>query len=45
MGIGILLAVKRQGRDVYNPPASKAEIKERVELYLFPPPLDLRGLF
>ena len=27
--------VKRPGRDVDHPPASSAEVKERVELYLY----------
>jgi len=29
--------VKRPGRDVYHPPLSSAEVKERVELYLSSP--------
>ena len=36
--------VKRPGRGVDHPPPSSAEIKERVELYIYPL-LDLRGLF
>jgi hypothetical protein len=28
--------VKRSGRDVNHPPLSSAEVKERVELYLYP---------
>jgi len=37
--------VKRPGRGVDHPLPLNAEVKERVELYLYPPPLDLRGLF
>jgi len=29
--------VKRQGRGVDHPPQSSAEVKERVELYLYSP--------
>jgi len=29
--------VKRPGRGVYHPPQSSAEVKERVELYLYTP--------
>jgi hypothetical protein len=29
--------VKRPGRDIYHPLPSGAEVKERVELYLYPP--------
>ena len=36
--------VKRPGRGVDHPPPSSAEVKERVELYLYSP-LGLRGLF
>jgi hypothetical protein len=36
--------VKRPGRGVDHPPPSSAEVKERVELYLYFP-LGLRGLF
>jgi len=39
------LSVKWPGRDIHHPPPSSAEVKERVELYLYPPPLGLRGLF
>jgi len=35
--------VKTAGRGVCHPPPSRAEIKERIELYLYPP--SLRGLF
>jgi hypothetical protein len=35
--------VKRPGRGVDHPPPSSAEVKERVELYLYSP-LGLRGL-
>jgi hypothetical protein len=35
---------KRPGRDVDHPPPSSAEVKKRVELYLYSP-LGLRGLF
>jgi hypothetical protein len=37
--------VKRPGRGVDHPPSSSVEVKERVELYLYPPPLGLPGLF
>ena len=36
-GTGSFLAVKRPGRGVDHPPPSKAEVKERVELYLYSP--------
>ena len=36
--------VKRPGRGFDHPPPSRAEVKERVELYLYPP-LGLRRLF
>ena len=29
------LGVKRPGRDIHHPPVSSAEVKERVELYLY----------
>jgi len=32
---GSFLGVKRPGRDVDYPPRSSAEVKERVELYLY----------
>jgi len=34
---GSLLGVKRPGRGVDHPPLSSAEVKERVELYLYSP--------
>jgi len=37
--------VKRSGRGVDHPPPSSAEVKKRVELYLYSPSLGLRGLF
>jgi len=45
MGSGSFPGVKRSGRDVDYPPASSAEVKERIELYFFSPPLGLRCLF
>jgi len=35
MGTGSFLGVKRPGRGVDDPPPSGAEVKERVELYLY----------
>jgi hypothetical protein len=35
MGTGSLPGVKRPGRGVDHPPASSAEVKERLELYLY----------
>jgi hypothetical protein len=35
MGTGPFSGVKRPGRGVDHPPLSRAEVKERVELYLF----------
>jgi hypothetical protein len=35
MGTGSFPGVKRPGRDVDHPPQSRAEVKERVELYLY----------
>jgi hypothetical protein len=35
---------KRPGRGIHHPSPSSAEVKERVELYLYPPPLVLRIL-
>jgi hypothetical protein len=35
MGTGSFPAVKRPGRGVDHPPPSSAEVKERVELYLY----------
>jgi len=37
MGTGSFLGVKRSGRGVDHPPPSSAEVKDRVELYLFSP--------
>jgi hypothetical protein len=37
MGTGSFPGVKRPGRDVDHPPSSSAEVKERVELYLYSP--------
>jgi hypothetical protein len=37
MGTGSFLGVKRPGRDVDHPTPSSAEVKERVELYLYSP--------
>jgi hypothetical protein len=36
-GTGLLLGVKRPGRGVDHPPSSSAEVKERVEVYLYSP--------
>jgi hypothetical protein len=36
MGIGSFLEVKQQGRGLDHTPTSSAEVKERVELYLYP---------
>ena len=35
MGTGSFQGVKRQGRGVGHPPSSSAEVKGRVELYLY----------
>jgi len=35
MGTGSLPGLKRPGRGVDNPPSSSAEVKERIELYLY----------
>ena len=35
MGTGSLPVVKRPGRGVEHPPSTSAEVKERVELYLY----------
>ena len=35
MGTGSLTGVKRPGRGVDHPPTSSAEVKERVEVYLY----------
>ena len=37
MGTGYLLGVKRPGRGVGHPPSSNAEVKGRVELYIYSP--------
>jgi hypothetical protein len=37
MGTGSFLGVKRGRRGVDHPPPSSAEVKERVELYLYSP--------
>jgi hypothetical protein len=37
MGSGSFPGVKRPGRGVDHPPTSSAEVKERVELYLYSP--------
>ena len=44
IGTGSFAGVKRPGRCVDHPPPSRTEVKERVELYIWPL-LDLRGLF
>ena len=36
MGTGSFQGVKRPGRGVDHPPLSSAEVRERVELYLYP---------
>jgi hypothetical protein len=37
MGTGSFPGAKRSGRRVDHPPPSSAEVKERVELYLYSP--------
>ena len=37
MGTGSFLGVKRLVRGIDHPPPSRAEVKERVELYLYSP--------
>ena len=37
MGTGSFPGVKRQGRGADHPPPTSAEVKERVELYLYSP--------
>jgi len=37
MGVGSFPGVKRPGRSVYHPPPYRAEVKERVELYIYSP--------
>jgi hypothetical protein len=44
MGSGYFPGVKRPGRGVDHPPSPSAEVKERIEIYLYSP-LVLRGLF
>jgi len=44
MGTGSFPGVKRPGRGVDHPSTSRAEVKERVALYLYSP-LGLRGRF
>jgi hypothetical protein len=41
IGTGTFPGVKRPGCDVDQPPPSSAEVKERVELYLFSPSVPL----
>jgi len=35
MGTGTFPGVKRSGRGVDNPPPSSADVKERVDLYIY----------
>jgi len=47
-GYWLFPQLKRPGRDVGHPTSSSAEVKERVELYIYPPPslwafMDCRG--
>jgi hypothetical protein len=44
MGTGSFPGVKRPGRDADHPLPSSSEVKERVELYFYPP-LGIRDLF
>jgi len=44
MGSGSFPGLKLPGRGVDHPPLSNAEVRERVELYLYPP-VGLRDLF
>jgi len=44
MGIGSFPGVKRPGRGVDHPPPSIADVKEKVELYIYSP-LRFRDLF
>jgi len=37
MGTGSFQGVKRPGHGIDNPPSPSAEVKERVELYLYSP--------
>jgi hypothetical protein len=43
MGTGSFPEITRPGRGVNDPPTSSAEVKERIELYLYLP-VGLRGL-
>ena len=43
MGTASLPRIKRPGRGVDHPPQSSAEVKERIQLYIYSP-LGLRGL-
>jgi len=36
MGIGPFLELKRPGHGVDHPPPTSTEVKERVEVYLYP---------
>jgi len=38
MGTGSFPGVERSGRGVDHPPPTSTEVKERVGLYLYPPP-------
>jgi len=42
MDTGFFTGIKRPGRGVDHPPPSSAEVKERVEIYVYSP-LGLRG--
>jgi len=37
MGTGLFRGVKRPEPDVDHPPASNAEVKEKIELYIYSP--------
>ena len=43
MGTGSFQGVKQPGRGVDHTPPSSAEVRERVELYLYSRALDLHG--
>ena len=46
MGTGSFPGIMWLGRGVNHPPPSSTEVMERVELYIYPPPLlGFRGLF
>jgi hypothetical protein len=45
MVTGSFPGIKRPGRGVNHPPQSSAEVKERVELYIYPHPLGLHDPF